>query len=107
MAAWETDFALEPDLLPLAPGYVERLDDLLPRGRAWSNYQEAWGEEDSDRIDVWKDPRGATEVRCRLDARKLDPAWVTRFLDFVRWTGRHLHTPDGRRVEGGQPSHIL
>ncbi len=98
MAAWQADFTLEPDLTPLPADFCEQLDRLLPRGRAWSAYQESWGAEDSDCIDVWPDPQGTTEVRCRIDVRKLDPAWLERFVAFMRHTHRRLETPDGRGV---------
>ena len=99
MATWQADFDLEPDLSPLPSDFRARLDLLLPPGRTWSEHQEAWGAEDSDRIEVWHDPRGAVEIRCRIDARKLDPSWLERFLEFVRYAGRRLQTPDGRVVD--------
>lgn len=98
MATWQADFTLEPDLLALPDDFRDHLDLVLPRGRVWSEYQEAWGLEDSDRIDVFHDPRGAVEIRCRIDARKLDPIWLEQLLAFVRHIGRRLQHADGRPI---------
>ena len=99
MAAWQSEFALEPDLKKLPDDYREHLDRLLPRGKTWANEQEAWGEEDANRIDVWHDPRSAAEVRCRIDLRRLDPDWLAKLCAFVQHTARHFQTPDGRVIE--------
>ena len=98
MATWQADFALEPDLRALPPDFRERLDQLLPRGQPWSEAQETWGQEDGTRIDVWHDPRGATEVVLRVDLRNLDPEWLERVLAFTRAIGRRVQTLDGRVV---------
>ena len=98
MAAWQADFTLDPDMRALPAGFREHLDRLLPRGRPWSERQEAWGEEDGTRIDVWHDPRGATEVVLRIDLRRLDPAWLEGVLGFARYAGRRVQTGEGRVV---------
>ena len=52
--------------------------------------------EDGTRIDVWHDPRGATEVVLRVDLRALNAPWLERVLAFARHVGRKVQTPDGR-----------
>jgi hypothetical protein len=100
MAAWQADFTLEPDLRALPADFRDRLDQLLPRGKAWSKLQETWGAEDGTRIDVWHDPRGATEVVLRVDVRSLDATWLERVLAFAHEVGRKVQTPDGRVIGG-------
>jgi hypothetical protein len=96
MAAWQTDFSLQPELRALPEDFRAQLDALLPRGRTWHEWQEAWGAEDGNRVEVWHDPRGATEVVIRVDLRELDPAWLEQLLAFARHVRRELWTPDGR-----------
>jgi hypothetical protein len=98
MAAWQADFRLEPDLRALPADFREHLDRLLPRGDPWSDVQETWGREDETRIDVWHDPRGATEVVVRVDLRRRDPDWLERVLGFARYVGRQVQTGEGRVV---------
>jgi hypothetical protein len=100
MATWQADFSLQPDLRALPDDYRARLDTLLPRGKTWHQLQEGWGAEDGNRIDVWHDPRGATEVVVRIDLRGVDSEWLERLLAFARGIGRELWTPDGRVVGG-------
>jgi hypothetical protein len=90
MAAWQADFELLPDDIPLPTGYRARLDGLLPRGRSWAPDLERWGDETGHRIDVWRAGDGSASALLRVDMRHCDPAWIERVFLVVRSLGRQL-----------------
>ena len=100
MATWQADFhVLVPDALP--SDYRERLAELLPAGKSWSNEMEIWGTYDADSLEVSHEPGAAPEVFVRFDLRRWNPELYARFVAFVRDIGGELRTAKGTVVALG------
>jgi hypothetical protein len=98
MAAWQALFQIVPDG-PFPADYKDRLDEIAPRYRSWSEDILAWGSEDGDRVEVFHDAGIPSEAGLRIDMRRLDPAFITGVLAWVRDTGLRLLDLDERQLD--------
>ncbi|HET7457847.1 MAG TPA: hypothetical protein VFJ74_09340 [Gemmatimonadaceae bacterium] len=121
MALWQTDFFVVPKrALAAAPApltadaldaaswwagaalpadYRERLDAAAPRVASSSPEIEAWGADDGNRVEVWREQGRVARVRARVDVRRLDAKFAAGLLTFVRAADAVLVRADGRVTE--------
>jgi hypothetical protein len=99
VAVWQADFAiaLPTDGLPL--DYPERFAAVLPPGRSWSPRLETWGQENSDRLDLWwSDDDCVAEMSARFDLRTPNPGLYEAFISLLASFGGELRAEDGEPV---------
>ena len=83
----------------LAPGFLQRVETLLPWTKPWAAGWQVFGEEDGNRVDVIEENGKVAEVRLRLDARNLEVEFLDELLGIIESSDCALVTPTGRLVE--------
>jgi hypothetical protein len=96
MATWQADFAVELPGGRMPEGYRNLLRDLLPEGRSWSDDEETWGTETSDRIDVFHADGNQDEVLARFDMRQWQPELYARFIRLVQTLNASIRVASDR-----------
>ena len=120
MAVWQVDFAIVPRRalatrapVPLAeimdadwwssdhlpPGYFQQLAAIAAPGAPSAAQRQTWGEEDSNRVDVWFEHGKAARMTARVDVRRLDARFGAMLLQFARVADAVLVRRDGLVVE--------
>lgn len=121
MADWQVEFAIVPRRalaarpsvpLPklmetdwwsserLPTGYSQQLAAIAsPGSSSPAPERQSWGEEDSNRVEVWFDNGRATRMMARVDVRRLDAKFGAMLLQFARVADAVLVRRDGLVVE--------
>lgn len=95
---------LDPDTLAntpwwqgvsLPPDFRSWLDGIAPKGPAQQPGTEGWGPMDGNRMEVRSSGAGVTNIRARVDVRRLDARFGAALLVLVRQLGATLVRRDG------------
>lgn len=67
-----------------AEGFQERFGRWRKQFPSWTRDLSWWGSEESDRIDVWQKDGLVTEIRFRIELRRLDVGFIQLMVDVAR-----------------------
>ncbi|MDQ6831526.1 MAG: hypothetical protein M3081_21910 [Gemmatimonadota bacterium] len=79
--------------------YRERLAEVAPAEATTTPGLESWSTHDGNRIDVTSADGRVTEIRVRVDVRRLDPKFGAALLGFVKRAQAVLVRRDGHVAE--------
>jgi len=84
---------------PLCQDYESEISSFLKEGKSWSESIRAWGEEDSDRLNLLFDNGHIAEVEVRIDVGKLDSRFLEDICTFAKLCDCLLMTEEFALIE--------
>ena len=89
-----------------AASLAARLSAFLPERKAWSEHLRAWGDEDSDDVQVWMQADTVQSIQFRVDVRCVSHAFLNGLCELASEFGWHL-VDDAGVIVPSRPGRIL
>jgi hypothetical protein len=84
------------------PGHIviddlrTRLNEHFQRRSTWHPKLEGWGQEEGDRIDIWREGSGVAELIIRIDVRQVSRIFLKEIVQVARDFRLVVLTDDNR-----------
>lgn len=83
----------------LPSGHERQLSGIVRSGTSSTADLQTWGNEDSNRIDIWLENGKPARMTARVDVRRLDATFGAKLLQFARIADAVLVRHDGLVIE--------